>query len=584
MNKLKAYLVKHHGLDAAATDEQAKTLLGDLIAKGVLTPERCVEIQTKSDTPEVGGKIREMITEEVGKQIAPVTQGLGELTTLVKGLVPAAAAQNPAENPGTQPDGGLSVKQETLIGKTLAMVNGAVALTGGTAPEQKSGQQGPRDAMIAGQGTGVGETGSPRVKSAAEQYDSTRKGAIYSDSRNLFLAKAWSGQPVINGDPSTGMSREMNHPSQLDKAIAGVWFKLAVGAACRNMGRPIPKSHMLTEHDQQLIDYALHELPFVGLIDYNHHTDQAKHAVHNRKLFDYERKSLLDDVTSGGLEAAPIAFDDAVILTPLLHGELFPLVNLVNVARGRRIEAFSIGNPTFTWGISEGTPIGLFNTDSFIAAFDTTIFNATGAMSIGQDFESDSPSNIGQIVINNYGEAARNTLDYVVAVGDGTSQPQGVVNSSITGVSSDNGTGGPPTYGDDLNLMFGVSKAFRNQADRNRLVYISNDTTYKRSRNIKVDPATPSTDQRPLYGVENVDNYQTLGRPHKIQNDISNNDKAFVNLGRYRMYRRLGMQVAIERGGKQLVLANEELIVVRMRFGGQMELAGAGAIMEDCQN
>ena len=47
-------------------------------------------------------------------------------------------------------------------------------------------------------------------------------------------------------------------------------------------------------------------------------------------------KTLIDDATSGGLEAAPIVFDDMVIQTPLLNGELFPLVTTVPLDRGRR--------------------------------------------------------------------------------------------------------------------------------------------------------------------------------------------------------------------------------------------------------
>ena len=43
------------------------------------------------------------------------------------------------------------------------------------------------------------------------------------------------------------------------------------------------------------------------------------------------------------------------------------------------------------------------------------------------------------------------------------------------------------------------------------------------------------------------------------------------------MYRRLGMQVQVETGGRTLALKNTTLVVMRMRWGGQMELATAGA-------
>ncbi len=45
-----------------------------------------------------------------------------------------------------------------------------------------------------------------------------------------------------------------------------------------------------------------------------------------RKLTDVEIKALPDDGTSGGLEAGPIVFDDAMILTPILYGETLPVI------------------------------------------------------------------------------------------------------------------------------------------------------------------------------------------------------------------------------------------------------------------
>jgi len=123
-------------------------------------------------------------------------------------------------------------------------------------------------------------------------------------------------------------------------------------------------------------------------------------------------------------------------------------------------------------------------------------------------------------------------------------------------------------------------------ADRDRTVYISNQVSYRRSRAMKVDPATPSTDERRiLAGMgEKHEAWTTLGHPHKIQHNVANANTAFVNLRYYRMYRRLGLNVRIERTGKQLALANTELLVVRARFGGQMELSGALAEIDDFQS
>jgi hypothetical protein len=50
------------------------------------------------------------------------------------------------------------------------------------------------------------------------------------------------------------------------------------------------------------------------------------------------------------------------------------------------------------------------------------------------------------------------------------------------------------------------------------------------------------------------------------------------------MYRRLGLQVAIEDRGKELVRKNQRMIVVRARFGGRLEDGNACAVMTDLQS
>jgi len=75
-----------------------------------------------------------------------------------------------------------------------------------------------------------------------------------------------------------------------------------------------------------------------------------------------------------------------------------------------------------------------------------------------------------------------------------------------------------------------------------------------------------------------------LGHDVKIQNDTTNADIAFCNLRYYRMYRRLGLNIRVETGGKELAQKNLKLIVVRMRFGGQLEQGGAAAKIVDAQS
>lgn len=406
-----------------------------------------------------------------------------------------------------------------------------------------------------------------RVKGAWEQYSDTKSGARYSDQhKNAYL----------RGRAVQLAGRPMDESSQLDKAIVGAWFKYCANASSHGQ---LPRGLRMTDHDKQLVKYAMHECSWTGIINGSGSEDHGAIKVDNRKLSDFEVKALIDDSTSGGLEAAPIAFDDAVILTPLLHGELFPLVNTINISRGRRIEGASIGNPTFA-AVAEGTALTVLDTSSFVSAFDTTIFNAVGAMEIGLDLEEDSPVNLGALVAQAYGEQALKWLDDQIANGDGTTEPQGVFRASGIGtVASANGVTGPPKVDDYEGLLFGVAKQFRNPADRERSVFCGTETSYQRARSIAVG----SSDVRRVFGMDQED-YRLLGHPYKINESPGNNNVWFANLRHYRMYRRLGLNIRVESGGKELATKNLSLIVVRMRYGGQMEQAGAGAYTADAQN
>ena len=412
---------------------------------------------------------------------------------------------------------------------------------------------------------------SVRIKSAVEQYDGTQKAAICPERTQLGSRHSKAGQPA------TIAGRQLYHPSERDKAIAGAYFKWAL--ACGSSQHEIPRQLQMTDHDRDLVNWALRNSAWTGLIKGDGTEVPGAIKVDRRKLSEMEMKALLDDSTSGGLEAAPIVFDDAVILTPILYGELFPDVNVVNITRGRRIEGFSIGNPTITSGTAEGTAISAFNTAAFIQAFDTTIYNAVGAMEIGLDFEEDAPNDIGGIVTERYGLQTMSWLDEQIAIGDGTTEPEGVFTASGTvAVNSDNGLSGPPTVSDYEGLMFGVAKQFRKEPGA-RVVFMGNETSYRRARAIPVGP----NDERRVFGMTHGD-YRMLDADYRIQNLIPNNKVGFVNLKRYRMYRRLGMNIRIETAGNYLATRNLKLIVLRMRFGGRLELGGAAAISVDMQS
>jgi HK97 family phage major capsid protein len=380
----------------------------------------------------------------------------------------------------------------------------------------------------------------------------------------------WAGQLVKEGE------RTLIGASECDKAIGGAFIKWQIESS----GTKIPRALRMTEHDRDLVQYALKEEDWVGVINGSGSEDEGAIGIKSpRKLTPGEQKALIDDATSGGVEAVPRVFDDQMIETPLLNGEFFPFVNVVNITQGRLIDGSSIGNVTISSGGADATAIPLFDTTSFVSAFDTTIFVANGSIELGLDFMSDSPIDIAARISSQYGQQLLTWLDTQICTGDGTTEPDGIVGASgVATPASANGNGGPPTVGDYESLLFGVAKQYRAGTPATRIRYGGTETSYQRARSIAVG----ASDERRVFGMSHED-YMLLGHPYGIGGGLSNVQLIFGNFARYRMYRRLGITIRTSTEGKELVRGNLMLITARARFGGQIEDGGAFAVMPDAQ-
>ncbi len=277
-------------------------------------------------------------------------------------------------------------------------------------------------------------------------------------------------------------------------------------------------------------------------------------------------KTLLNDSTSGGVAAVPLFFDDALITYPLLFSELVPLVELMDVPRGTNIQTAQIQNPTAQWGAADGTTISTFNTDSMVSQVNTTIYPITIAVEIGRDFLVDSLGNVGQLVLQQIGQRLAAELDRVIAGGNGTAQPQGILNASgLTDIGNPaGGSGASPQIDDYEALMFGIAKQYRKPMYR--CAFLANDTTYRRARAI---PVNVSSDARRIFGLDEGA-YEMFAYPFSIQNDLANTVTFFGAMSKYRLYRREASEVRWVDTGRELALRNTNLLLVRGRFGGKV--------------
>lgn len=388
--------------------------------------------------------------------------------------------------------------------------------------------------------------GTVRIKGEKERYDATRP----------VLKHTRTGMPVeVNGREAVGAS-------ELDLAKAGAYFRakmLAEGVSCRP----------LSDHEKGLLADMVENDEWSG-----EHAGQWVEDVSLRSLGYDVKAPILNDLVSGGAHLVPEAFDRVVVTYPLLTGELFPHVTLLETNRDR-VTGAAMGNPTLTWGTPENTAMPLFDATGLFAPISTVIHPLTFAVEIGRDFLSDAAVDVGALLKTQLGQAYLAEMDFVIAVGDGVIQPLGLFNTPELAVVPSVSAEGPITRADEENLIFGLSKAYRSNG-RNPS-FVGNDLNYQRFRTIRA-AADSNMYATPGPGLQD---YRINGYPYRVQNSILNTDVFFGDLRSYRMYRRKGFSIETSTEGKDLMLRNMLLLVARGRFGGRYVDPNAGVIMQD---
>ncbi len=204
--------------------------------------------------------------------------------------------------------------------------------------------------------------GNPRVKAPSERYSTTKSVAKHS---RTGLPVQWNGRDVEN-------------PSELEKAKLGAFFKYL---AMRD-GTGV----VINEHERQLVDEMFVKDSWNGDINNAFEANIPGERV----------KALLADSPSGGISTTPYFVDEALVTAELLHSELLPYVEIVDVGRGNSTFGATAAIPTLTWGTAEGTAMSLYSTNGLVSPMDTNIFPCVAAVEFGRDYLSDQAYNIGE--------------------------------------------------------------------------------------------------------------------------------------------------------------------------------------------
>lgn len=563
---LRSWLVANVGIKADATEDEVKRAAADAMVEGKLSGEKYAELAKDADADKADDLSCQMkrqgnLLEKLVKHLTAPRAGVkaDEVTC------PECGWKGPMPEDGKCPACGAEMAGKAEDEEVeLEDVEKPTEPPKGAKPKTKGMS---RLAKLFAFGGSVEDWSDARVKTAAEGYSDVKSALCYPKENKAGHPHPFAGQPARD---FSGEGRTLNTPSDRDKAVSGAWAQFLCQSA-RVHSKSVAWAQM-PAHSKELILHALENMEWGGATDGGDY-----HDIDRRKLTQLEQKALIDDATSGGVEAVPIVFDDMIVATPILNGEFFPLVNQVPLDKGRRIQGARAGIVTSEWGGIDDTAVTLFNTASYVSAFDTTVYRWQGSIWIGLDFLSDTPIDFGQFLTQQYGDVFLAAMDTVVCTGNGTTQPEGVMTKSGTGSVS---FGGTTTIGGYESLRFGVHKREHLPNLMKTAVFGGTDTSWQRCAAIPVGAA----DARRLFSVNaigNYDGYTLMGRPYKISTAMTNQQLFYAILGRYRMYRRRGFTIKNSVEGDTLLRRNEMLMVAMARYGGQLERGACAAVTTD---
>lgn len=521
------WLKGHFGLTGDLEQAKAQKLMSDALAMGELSGEKWAELVTMGQaTVDERTEAKAILVEALGE----MGIGAGRFAS-VEDFETALEAR--VQEQLSKGDLTMSQWQKAYGGSAARGINASAVM--GQAALAESGSDGQRI----------------RVKDCSESYRTSRATGIHVKTREPVTPAFMDGKAVETA-------------SEWDKCRSGVYLKYVA----RRSGLNVP----WTEHDQAVMAHVVNEDPWCGLVGTEWKTGMRGAEV----------KALLDDGSgglSGGIGINPIFFDTEIVTHPLLNGELLPFVEVNNVPRGAMVDGAAIGTPTVIWNNAEGTAQDLFDTSGLVNGWGKSIHPVGIYVEIGRDLMADSPVDIGQTLTAVIGERFAAELDKVIAIGNGSTQPEGIFHaSSVNAINSTNGSGGPMVVADLENLSFGIGKQYR--VPSWKPCFVCNDQDYRRGRAIPWGAGTAFTAQARALGSD-YSAYKLLEWDCKIQNDIPQNSIAFGCLRKYRMYRRQGLEMRFVTDGQQLTQKNTVLLACRARYGGFVADPAAFAVMTD---
>ena len=283
--------------------------------------------------------------------------------------------------------------------------------------------------------------------------------------------------------------------------------------------------------------------------------------LHAKPTDELIRKALSEGSDGAGGYLVPTEYRAELIRRVPELSELFPLVRKVPVIGDSGEYPKLDADVAITWGRSENDNITV--SDPSFTQLTWTVRNMSAITYLSRELVSDANPGIVETVTALFSEAVAAERDKMIAIGDGSTQPQGIY--SAAGLSSV-AVNGSLDYAALVELKFALSRKYHRGAR-----WVMNSTNLQRITALTDDNGLPVFRDAIVAG----ESPRILGKEYAIQDDLPDSVIFFGDLSHYLWFDRERMMIESTSTGGDTFRKHQVAIKVVERCDGKLALAQA---------
>lgn len=273
------------------------------------------------------------------------------------------------------------------------------------------------------------------------------------------------------------------------------------------------------------------------------------------------RKALSEGSDGAGGYLVPAEYRAELIRRLPEVSELYPHVRRVPVAGDSGDFPKLSSDVSITWGRSEND--AMTETDPVFTNLTWTVRNMSAITYLSRELASDSNPNIVETITALFTEAVAAERDRMIAIGDGSTQPQGIY--SAAGLDSV-AVGGAMSYAKLVELKFALRRKYHRGAR-----WVMNSTNLQRVTALSDDNGMPIFRDALVSG----ESPRILGKEYSIQDDLPDSVVFFGDLSQYLWFDRERMVIESTTTGGDTFRKHQVAIKLLERCDGKLGLSEA---------